>query len=88
MASAPGSGWRSRNRASCAQKVGTAVSTVTRSRPTVPITARGVGNRLDVTAVAPRPRMRKKPLPNPSEVNRRAMEWQRSPGFSWSTSRA
>ena len=88
-ARAPASGWRSRNRASCDQKVGTAVSTVTPWRSTVPRTERGVGRvPAERTAVAPLPRTRKKPLPKPSEVNSRAIEWQRSPGVRASTSRA
>ncbi len=80
VARASGSGWRSRKRASWSQNVGTPLSTVTRSRATVSRTPRGDGRGAVSTAVAPLPMTRKKPLPNPSDVNRRAIEWQRSPG--------
>ena len=52
--SASASGWRSRNRASWDQKVGRR-SARSRSRATMPSTARGVGIVPDSTAVAPRP---------------------------------
>ena len=78
--SASGSGWRSRNVASCAQKVGTPESTVTSCRATRSSTLRTVGRTALITQVAPSPRGRKNPLPKPSDANRRATEWQRSPG--------
>ena len=70
------------NSASCDQNVGTPVSTVTPKSRQACTTVRTFGFTRVCTTCAPRPRGRKNPLPNPSEVNPRATEWQVSPGPS------